>query len=741
MMPLRGTTLLAGTYTTSYGYGADGSIGYQDDPAEGGLPNELIETSYDSLGNPAAYGTSATYYVSGVVYNHLNQVAQISQINTAAVYTTPTYDPGTNRLTELLVQRAATSNAVVADDHYSYTDSGLITKDSNVTADPTAGTDTQCFGYDQLQNLAQAWTPASSDCSTAPTSSTSFGGPASYWAGYGIDPRTGNRLSTSSHTIDSSGAVTASNTATYRYPATGASPGSSGTGSGGPNAVAAISNSDGAPTQSYGYDMDGATTALPGHTITYTSQELPGAQTIAGSTETDIYDASGNLLVASDPTDGTTAYLGDTQLHAAAGSTAVSASRTYAFTGAPVAERDTQPGATTSTLVYLAGNPQGTATATITDTAAASVTRRYYDPYGNPRGPSTAWPTSTAPSTGNHGYLNAPTDPLTTSSSTDPITQLGARQYDPTLGRFLSVDPILDPADPQSLNGYAYAGNDPVNSSDPTGLMPLNPENTGGGNVPYCDWHICTSSQKKIIHENSADTTGYSPGYGGGGNASGGAGYEPTRPNPVRSACQSDAQCSNTKTGRTAYFLPPGWNGHLASNFHEYCAYTNAPCQAVLDGTPPLTPAIDRLIPTETGVCGLDTAACNSSINDEPTHPCHGLAGQTFCLAILAMLTAGTGDLEAGGTMLEEETAETAENAGGAALDTTPAGRLYSAHYLNDMGAVRNIPGSVVDETIDYGQVAKDLPDRTVFYDPKNDVAVVESKTTGKVMSVTRGAP
>lgn len=77
----------------------------------------------------------------------------------------------------------------------------------------------------------------------------------------------------------------------------------------------------------------------------------------------------------------------------------------------------------------------------------------------------------------------------------------------------------------------------------------------------------------------------------------------------------------------------------------------------------------------------------------------------------------------------------------GAALDATPAGRPYSAHYLTDTGPVRNIPGSVVDETIDYGSVAKDLPDRTVYYNPENDVTVVESKTTGKIMSVRRGAP
>lgn len=76
-----------------------------------------------------------------------------------------------------------------------------------------------------------------------------------------------------------------------------------------------------------------------------------------------------------------------------------------------------------------------------------------------------------------------------------------------------------------------------------------------------------------------------------------------------------------------------------------------------------------------------------------------------------------------------------------AALDATTGGRGYSAHYLNDTGPVRNIPGSMVDETIDNGQVLKDLADRTVYYDPKNDVTVVPSKTTGKVMSVRRGMP
>jgi RHS repeat-associated protein len=42
----------------------------------------------------------------------------------------------------------------------------------------------------------------------------------------------------------------------------------------------------------------------------------------------------------------------------------------------------------------------------------------------------------------------------------------GYRDYDPTLGRFTSVDPIKDGG-----NWYAYVANDPVNRRDPTGLF------------------------------------------------------------------------------------------------------------------------------------------------------------------------------------------------------------------------------------------------------------------------------
>jgi RHS repeat-associated protein len=64
-----------------------------------------------------------------------------------------------------------------------------------------------------------------------------------------------------------------------------------------------------------------------------------------------------------------------------------------------------------------------------------------------------------------------------TSYERDPRTGLDYavnRFYHPALGRFLQPDPIgataFRPQDTQTLNGYAYCGDDPINRTDPLGL-------------------------------------------------------------------------------------------------------------------------------------------------------------------------------------------------------------------------------------------------------------------------------
>jgi len=50
----------------------------------------------------------------------------------------------------------------------------------------------------------------------------------------------------------------------------------------------------------------------------------------------------------------------------------------------------------------------------------------------------------------------------------------GARYYGSTMGRFMSPDPVFASAarvmDPQQWNMYAYARNNPLSITDPTGL-------------------------------------------------------------------------------------------------------------------------------------------------------------------------------------------------------------------------------------------------------------------------------
>jgi|GEM_PF-6661493 len=55
--------------------------------------------------------------------------------------------------------------------------------------------------------------------------------------------------------------------------------------------------------------------------------------------------------------------------------------------------------------------------------------------------------------------------------SSTGLIYMGARYYDPKLGRFISPDPTVpEPGNPQSLNRYSYVENNPVTFIDPYGL-------------------------------------------------------------------------------------------------------------------------------------------------------------------------------------------------------------------------------------------------------------------------------
>ncbi|AGZ39030.1 YD repeat-containing protein [Actinoplanes friuliensis DSM 7358] len=153
-----------------------------------------------------------------------------------------------------------------------------------------------------------------------------------------------------------------------------------------------------------------------------------------------------------------TLMLGEAQVTVQQGGVLVNTQRSYAAPGGSVVRNAYGAGA--SGLVALAADHQGSPYAEIALNSTMQVRIRKQDAFGNQRG--------TVPLgmhiASNDGFLGATRD------DASGYTPLGARLYDPVVGRFLSADPILDLADPMQSNGYAYAHNNPATMSDPSGL-------------------------------------------------------------------------------------------------------------------------------------------------------------------------------------------------------------------------------------------------------------------------------
>jgi RHS repeat-associated protein len=94
------------------------------------------------------------------------------------------------------------------------------------------------------------------------------------------------------------------------------------------------------------------------------------------------------------------------------------------------------------------------------------------------------------------GYINERFDPET------GLQYLNARYYDPLLARFITPD-TWDPEIPGvDINRYAYAGNDPVNGSDPSGHI-----ETSGTKLNAND-RSSEEGNKRSSTEKSGDPTG-----------------------------------------------------------------------------------------------------------------------------------------------------------------------------------------------------------------------------------------
>ncbi|WP_258054547.1 ricin-type beta-trefoil lectin domain protein [Streptomyces sp. Ru71] len=152
-----------------------------------------------------------------------------------------------------------------------------------------------------------------------------------------------------------------------------------------------------------------------------------------------------------------TLNLGEAEVTVQKGGVLVNTQRTYSSAGGAVMRYAYGTGA--EKLVAITGDHQGTTYAEVALDGGMSVRIRKQDPFGNQRGADTIGVNRQS----HTGFLGAAEDSAT------GFVQLGARMYDPVVGRFLSADPVLDLNDVLQSNGYAYAHNNPVTFSDPSG--------------------------------------------------------------------------------------------------------------------------------------------------------------------------------------------------------------------------------------------------------------------------------
>ncbi|MFG2822552.1 RHS repeat-associated core domain-containing protein [Kitasatospora sp. NPDC048365] len=487
---------LAGDYTLDYTYtpntGLPNTTAYSttNTNASSALPAETLTNGYDKYGQLGSVSSSlGTSYLGGAKYSAFGQTLQ-AQLGTIGgrVVRTNTFDEPTRRLVNVADDREASGPQTLTNATYTYNPVGDITQIKDEQNDKTV-TDTQCFQTDWSRRLTEAWTSGDS-CSTNPTSvgGPNLGSVDPYWTSWTFDAA-GNRTKETQH---KAGAATADTVNTYSYPTT--------TGAARPHATTQVATTGASTaTTGFGYDNNGnlksktvngtvqqtLTWDLEGHLATSTPGPTAGA-----TTSSDVYEADGTRILRRDPATVTLYLPGDQELALNLAGNTVTGTR-YCSVPEATAVRTSSDGK----VRYLLADHHGTNNLSINATTMA-FNRKKSSPYGALRGAApAAWP-------GERGFVGGTTD------TADGYTHIGAREYDPVTGRFLSPDPLIDLTDPTQMGGYAYSNHNPVSSSDPTGMMNMAFIDGGGDwtpTTPACDV-ACQAAQLADLGPSTSDS-------------------------------------------------------------------------------------------------------------------------------------------------------------------------------------------------------------------------------------------
>jgi RHS repeat-associated protein len=407
-------------YTTSYSYDAADQQTGMTDPA-----SRAYSFFYDNRGN-----LKATQYPNGSFsWNDINPDGQL----------TARYNRhDTTALTNPLPSSVPTdsSSSPIVDYSYTYTADGQITQEVRTGGSLT--TKTTGYSYDNLGRLSQVTLP-SGTCRNY---------------SYDLDS---NRTQIQEASTGCGGSFTT--TASYTY-TPGTTPG-----------LDELTSQTG-PSRSFTYNSDGAMTARGSDTLSWDGWGRNTGGTYSSTSLSYSYDPAGNIRSRTGASTTTRYLYGGTQTPIF--ETDTSAAITLSYTQGPAGDiaHYGGPPTTGSTVSYLYDDGHSNLAATADSTG--SRTNSYtYDPFGAPND-------SVPSNITTQRYVGAYDKQLDTTSN---IIQMGARPYDPTLGRFLTTDPI----DGGSLNTYDYAGQDPINGYDLDGraARKFDPgDGSGGGGYP-----------------------------------------------------------------------------------------------------------------------------------------------------------------------------------------------------------------------------------------------------------------
>ncbi|MFI2362995.1 polymorphic toxin-type HINT domain-containing protein [Promicromonospora sp. NPDC019610] len=454
---------LQGNYISVANYAVDGSLEGMGLPAAGSLPGQNVAFDLDADTGKTTGVLGPNGITSSVKYDHVGRLigmemrAGVGELITANY----SYDYATDRLTQFTADRFS-QPGIDRSETYRYDEAGNVTSLEDVSR---TGTDVQCFDHDYLGRMVDAWTQTAAGCKAtgqaAADAGLISGSVAQYWHEYTYD-KSGSRAREILHTAPGQAATTR----TYQYSASQPH-----TAVGVTEQIAASGSNPAVTAQeTYTYDSTGQTTSRQiGGDIQNLNWNPDGrvesVENADGTGAEYIYDADGNRLIARNTTTNqagaevteSTLYLGHTEVTVSSVTPTVAKATRYIDVGSGHTALIDDGGKVT----FVLADHHGTGQLTI-DASNMAIAQRRTTPFGVERGSGSVGPDGWASS---RGFVGGYDDRAVTG-----LVSVGAREYDPDLGRFISLDPIMDLTDPQQLHGYTYGNNNPVAVADPSGL-------------------------------------------------------------------------------------------------------------------------------------------------------------------------------------------------------------------------------------------------------------------------------